>query len=59
MSSINALSAGMAAPALAPPKSKSGKPDGDGDHGVEPAPSAQAQAAGGSTGSSGALNKIA
>lgn len=59
MNSISAISTAIAAPAPPPAARKGGKPDGDGDHGVEPVPTAQAQPSGGRTGSSGAVNLTA
>lgn len=59
MSSINAISTAVAAHAPPPAAPKGGKRDGDGDHGVEPAVTAQAQLSGGRSGSSGAVNLTA
>ena len=74
MSSISAVSAGIvmhAPPPAAAKGAKAGgakaggakpggaKPDGDGDHGVEPATTAQAQSSAANSGSSGVLNRTA
>ncbi len=59
MSAISPVSTAVALHAPSPAAAKGGKRDGDGDHGVEPAPVAQAQPPGGSTGSSGAVNLTA
>ncbi len=55
MSSISAISAGIAPHIAAQAKPKSGKPDGDGDHGVEPA----AKSAASAPSSGGAVNLTA
>ena len=69
MSSISAVSAGIvmhAPPPAAARGAKAGgaqaggaKPDGDGDHGVEPATTAQAQSSAANPGASGVLNRTA
>ncbi len=59
MSSISAVSSGIAMHAPPPAASKSGKPGGNGDHGVESPASAKAQSSAGSPGSSGAVNLTA
>ncbi len=61
MSSISAVSAGIAmhAPPPAAAKGAGAKPDGDGDHGVEPTASAQTQSSAANPGSSGVLNRTA
>ena len=64
MSSISAVSAGIvthAPPPAAAKGAKAGgaKPDGDGDHGVEPATTSQAQSSAANPGSSGVLNRTA
>ncbi|HVB68940.1 MAG TPA: hypothetical protein VNE67_13905 [Acetobacteraceae bacterium] len=59
MSSISAVSSGIAMHAPPPAANKSSKPDGDGDHGVEPSSTAKAQSSAGSAGSSGAVNLTA
>ena len=59
MSSISAVSAGIAMHAPPPAAAKGAKPDGDGDHGVEPTASAQTQSSAANPGSSGVLNRTA
>jgi len=59
MSSISAVSAGIAMHAPPPAAAKGAKPDGDGDHGVEPAATSQAQSSAANPGSSGVLNRTA
>ncbi len=59
MSSISAVSSGVAMHAPPPAAAKSSKPDGDGDHGVEPTAAAKASSSAGSPGSSGAVNLTA
>ena len=59
MSTISAAAPAMALHAPKPAAPKGRQADGDGDHGVEPAATAQAQPAGGTSGSSGTLNRVA
>ena len=59
MSSISAVSAGIVRHAPPPAVAKAAKPDGDGDHGVEPPASVQTQSSAGNLGSSGVLNRTA
>ena len=56
MSSISAVSAGIAMHAPPPAVPKASKPDGDGDHGVEPIAATNAPPPGGSAASSGTVN---
>jgi len=60
MSSISAVSAGIAMHAPPPANAaKVAKPDGDGDHGVEPNASAQTRSSAASPAAGGVLNRTA
>ena len=59
MSAISPVSTAVIPHVSPPAAAKGGKPDGDGDHGVEPTATAQAQPTGGNAGAGGAVNLIA